>query len=262
MKKVGAVLAVLLVLFATATAMAYETPINFKAVKPDGKVAANADYKIYYTNGSLATSGTLDSDGMAEFNLTDNATYIALVITSEESIIDDFDVPQITDPANQTPVNITINATSLYALNVSSALKEEAWGVSPPSVQVKFVPEAYENFSYTFSTNWTIYTVLRNNLTFPNETKSGVWTFVLTNITVDSSEYSNVTTVTVPMTDNTDVVAYYELKYPVLEPIYLILIAVLIGVALVAVVIVSGKKAQGMARKRVEDSFRFYRRIK
>mgnify|MGYP000197389639 CR=1 FL=1 len=49
MKKVGAVLAVLLVLFATATAMAYETPINFKAVKPDGKVAANADYKIYYT---------------------------------------------------------------------------------------------------------------------------------------------------------------------------------------------------------------------
>ena len=263
MRKAGAILMALFVLLATvATAMAYETPINFKAIKPDGKVAANADYKIYFMNGSLATSGTLDADGTDEFNLTDNATYIAVVITSEESIIDDFDVPQITSPANETPVNITVNASTLYALNVSSALTEKIWGVSPPSVQVKFVPESYPSFSYSFNTNWTIYTALRNNLTFPNETTSGIWTFVLSNITVDSSKYTSVTTVTVPMTDDTEVTAYYELKYPVLEPVYLILIAVLIGLALVAVVIVSGKKAQGMVRKKVEDSFRFYRRIK
>ena len=263
MNKAGAVLVALFVLLATvATAMAYETPINFKAIKPDGKVASNADYKIYYTNGSLAKSGVLDADGMAKFNLTDNATYIAVVITAQETIIDDFDVPKITDPVNQTPVNITVNASALYALNVSSALTEAVWGVNPPSVKVEFVPESYPSFKYSFNTNWTIYTMLRNNLTFPNETTSGIWTFVLKNITVDSSKYTNVTTITIPMTDDTDVVAYYELKYPVLEPTYLIIIALLIGLALVAVVIVSGKKAKSIARQRVEDSFRFYRRIK
>jgi len=264
MNKVGAVLVALFVLLATvATAMAYETPINFKAIKPDGKVASNADYKIYYTNGSLAVSGVLDADGMAKFNLTDNATYIAVVITTEETILDDFDVPKITDPANETPVNITVNASALYALNVSSALTESYWGlISPPSVKVEFVPESYPSFKYSFNTNWTIYTILRNNLTFPNETTSEIWTFVLKNITVDSSEYTNVTTVTIPMTDDTNVVAYYELKYPVLEPTYLIIIALLIGLALVAVVIVSGKKAKSIARQRVEDSFRFYRRIR
>ena len=263
MKKVGAVLMALFVLLATvATAMAYETPINLEVIKPDGKVASNADYKIYYTNGSLAKSGVLDADGMAKFNLTDNATYIAVVITSEETILDDFNVPEITDPVNQTPVNITVNATTLYALNVSSALTESIWGINPPSVKVELVPESYPSFKYSFNTNWTVYTMLRNNLTFPNETKSGIWTFVLKKITVDTSEYTNVTTVTIPMTDDTDVVAYYELKYPVLEPMYLIIIALLIGLALVAVIIVSGKKAKSVARKRVEDSFKFYRRIK
>jgi len=261
MKKFGVVLALFVLLLATP-AMAYETPINFKAIKPDGKVASNADYKIYYTNGSLAVSGVLDADGMAKFNLTDNATYIAVVITSEETILDDFNVPKITDPANETPVNITVNASALYALNVSSALTEAVWGVSPPSVKVEFVPESYPSFKYSFNTNWAIYTMLRNNLTFPNKTTSGIWTFVLKNITVDTSEYTNVTTVTVPMTDDTDVVAYYELKYSVLEPTYLIIIALLIGLALVAVVIVSGKKAQSIARQRVEDSFRFYRKIR
>ena len=255
MKKVGAVLMALFVLLATvATAMAYETPINLEVIKPDGKVASNADYKIYYTNGTLAKSGTLNADG--------NATYIALVVTSTESIIDDFSVPLITDPVNQTPVNITIDATKLYALNVSSALAKSVWGVGAPSVQVEFVPENYTKFNYTFSTNWTIYTILRNNLTFPNETKSGIWTFVLKNITVDSSVYSNVTTVTIPMSDNTTVVAYYEMKYPILEPIYLFIIVGLIGLALIAVVIVSGKKAKATIRSRVEDSFRFYKRLK
>jgi len=263
MKKVGAVLMALFVLLATvATAMAYETPINLEVIKPDGKVASNADYKIYYTNGTLAKSGTLNADGKASFNLTDNATYIALIITSAESIIDDFSVPLITDPVNQTPVNITIDATKLYALNVSSALAKSVWGVGAPSVQVEFVPENYTKFNYTFSTNWTIYTILRNNLTFPNETKSGIWTFVLKNITVDSSVYSNVTTVTIPMSDNTTVVAYYEMKYPILEPIYLFIIVGLIGLALIAVVIVSGKKAKATIRSRVEDSFRFYKRLK
>ena len=262
MKKVGIIVALFVLFVATATAMAYETPINFKAIKPDGKVAANADYKIYYTNGSLTKSGVLDADGKAKFNLTDNATYIAVVITAKESIIDDFSVPEITDPVNETPVNVTINASALYALNVSSALTEAIWGVGAPSVEVEFVPESYSSFKYSFNTNWTIYTMLRNDLTFPNESTSGIWTFVLKNITVDSSKYTNVTTVTIPMTDDTDVIAYYELKYPVLEPVYLILIAVLSGLALVAVVIVSGKKAQGMARKKVEDSFRFYRRMK
>ncbi|RLA93095.1 MAG: hypothetical protein DRG69_07690 [Deltaproteobacteria bacterium] len=252
----------LLLVLVTAPAMAYETPINFKAIKPDGKVASNADYKIYYTNGSLAVSGVLDADGEASFNLTDNATYIALIVTSAESILDDFSVPTITDPVNQTPVNITINATTLYALNVSSALARSIWGVSAPSVSVELVPENYTKFNYTFSTNWTVYTMLRNNLTFPNETKSGIWTFVLENITVDGSVYTNVTTVTIPMTDDTNVVAYYELKYPVLEPIYLIIIAGLIGLALIAVVIVSGKKAKATVRAKVEDSFRFYKRIK
>ena len=263
MNKAGAVLVALFVLLATvATAMAYETPINFKAIKPDGKVASNADYKIYYTNGSLAKSGVLDADGLAKFNLTDNATYIAVVITAKESIIDDFSVPEITDPVNETPVNVTINASALYALNVSSALTEAVWGVGAPSVKVEFVPESYPSFKYSFNTNWTIYTMLRNDLTFPNESTSGIWTFVLKNITVDSSEYTNVTTITIPMTDDTNVVAYYELKYPVLEPVYLILIAVLIGLALVAVIIVSGKKAKSIAREKVEDSFRFYRRIR
>ena len=260
-KKVGFVVAILCALLAmAATAAAAEMEVNFTAIKPDGKVAANADYKIYYTNGTLAVSGVLDADGSAKFNLTDNMTYIALIVTSEESIIDDFDVPTVT--ANVTSTNVTIDATALYALNVSSALAEPIWGIGAPSVEVEFVPEDYPNFKYTFNTNWSIYTMLRNNLTFPNETTSGIWTFVLKNITVDTSEYTNVTTVTVPMTDDTDVVAYYELKYPVLEPVYLILIAVLVGVALVAVVIVSGKKAQSVARKKVEDSFRFYRRIK
>jgi len=241
----------------TIVAAAAETQVNFTAIKPDAKVASNADYKIYYTNGSLAVSGVLNADGNAKFNLTDNATYIAVVITSTETILDDFDIP-----VNQTSMNVTINASTLYALNVSTALTEEVWGLSPPSVQVKFVPENYTKFNYTFNTNWTIYTMLRNNLTFPNETKSGIWTFVLKNVTVDSTKYANVTTVTIPMTDDTNVVAYYELKYPVLEPIYLIIIALLIGSALIAVIIVSGKRAKSVARKRVEDSFKFYRRIK
>jgi len=254
MKRVGA-LAVLLLLFVMAApALAYEAPVNFSVIKPDGKVAANADYKIYYTNGSLVLSGTLDADGKASFNLTDNATYIALVITSTESILDDFSIPTITDPVSQTPVDITINATALYALNVSSTPIQ--------NVQVQLVPELYQGFIYTFNTNWSVYTDLRNNLTFPNETKSGIWTYTLKKITIDTSEYTNVTEVTIPMTGDTDVVAYYEIKYPVLEPIYLVLIIGLIGITIIAVIIVAGRRAKATARAKVEDSFRFYRRLK
>jgi len=184
-------------------------------------------------------------------------TYIAVVVTSEESIIDNFTIP-----ANTTSINVSLNASTLYALNVSAALTSKVWGISTPSVKVKFVPEDYKNFTYEFNTNWTIYTIMRNNLTFPNETTVGLWTLVLESITVDSRKYTNVTTVTVPMTDDTDVVAYYEVKYPLLEPMYIIIIVALVGIALVAVVVVSGKKAKAAARERVEDSFRFYRRIR
>jgi len=254
-KRAG-VLAALLVLFIAmvAPAMAYETPVNLSVVKADGKVAANADYKIYYTNGTLAKSGVLDADGKASFNLTDNTTYIALIITSTDTILENFTIPAITDPVNQTPVNITINASNLYALNVSSTPIQ--------NVQVKLVPEKFPSFTYSFNTNWTVYTKFRLNLTFPNETKSVFWTYNLTKIKVDTSEYTNVSTVTIPMTGNTDVVAIYEKIFPVLEPIYLVLIVALIGAALVAVVIVSGKKAKAVMEKRLEDSFRFYRRIK
>ena len=255
MKKVGAVLFAILVLFATiAPALAYDTPVNLSAVKPDGKVASNADYKIYYTNGTLAVSGTLDADGKANFNLTDNTTYIALVVTTSETLLENFTIPAITDPVNQTPVNITINASNLYALNVSSSPIQ--------NVQVQLVPEAFPNFTYSFNTNWTVYLDLRHNLTFPNETKSGFWTYNLSKITVDTSEYTGVTEVTIPMTGDTDVVAIYEMKFPLLDPVYLILIVGLIGASLIAVVVVTGKKAKATARARVEDSFRFYRRIK
>lgn len=255
MKKVSVLLALLMLFVATAVpAMAYETPVNLAVIKPDGKVAANADYKIYYTNGTLAVSGTLDADGKASFNLTDNATYIALVVTSTESILDNFTIPTITDPVNQTPVNVTINASALYALNVSSTPIQ--------NVQVKLVPEAFSSFVYSFNTNWSVYTDLRLNLTFPNETKSGFWTYNLTKIKVDTSEYTNTTTVTIPMTGNTDVVAIYERVFPVLSPMYLAIIIGLIALALVAVVMVTGKKAKAIARQRLEDSFRFYKRLK
>ena len=149
MKQVGAtILFAILVLFVAtaAPALAYDTPVNFSAIKPDGKVAANADYKIYYENGTLALSGILDADGKASFNLTDNATYIALVITSSETILDNFSIPVITDPVNQTPVIVTLNATALYALNVSS---------TPIQIQVKLIPEAFSSFTYSFLMSYT-----------------------------------------------------------------------------------------------------------
>lgn len=258
MRRVAVVLVLLALM--VAPAMAYNTPVNFKAIKHDGKVAANADYGIYYINGTLAKSGTLSADGAAKFNLTDNTTYIAVVTTSQSTIIDDFKIPLITDPVNQTPVNITVNASALYALNVSTALTENTKAI-PPSVKVEFTPENYSKFNYTFNTNWTIYTMLRNNLTFPSKVSKGIWTYNLVNVSVGTSKY-NTSTVTVPMTGNTNVVAYYEMKYPMISPIYFIVLAALIGVGLVGVVIVSGKKAKSMVRERVEDSFRFYKRLK
>jgi len=247
--------ALLFAVMAPALASATEVPVNFSAVKPDGKVASNADYKIYYTNGTLMKSGTLDADGNATFNVTsDNATYIAVVITTAETIIDPFTIPEITDPVNETPVNVTINASALYALNVSSTPIQ--------NVQVNLSPTDYPDFVYKFNTNWTVYLDLRNVLSFPNETKSGFWTYNLTKIKVDTSEYTNVTEVTIPMTEDTDVIAIYEFKFPVLEPVYVVLIIALIGVSLIAVVLLTGKKAKAMAREKVESDFRFYRRIK
>lgn len=261
MKRFGIGL-ILLVLATAIPAMAYSTPTNLKVVKPDGSAASNADYKIYYINGSIAVSGTLDGNGTASFNLTDNTTYIAVVTTTTETILDNFSIPAIRDPVNQPPVNITVNATTFKALNVSSALIGSAFGAKAPSVNVKLVPADYKNFSYNFNTNWTIYTPLSNNLTFPNETKSGIWSCTLKKITVDSTEYNNTTTVSIPMTANTNVVAYYEIKYPVLQPVYIIILVGLVGIALVAVVLVSGKKAKGRVRERIESDFRFYRRLK
>jgi len=254
MKKIGVAMLVLLVMAIAQPALAATLPVSISVIGSDGKVAANADYKIYYAgNGTLATSGTLSADGKASFNLTNSTEYLALIITTSDSILDNFTVPA-TLGANETAVNITINASALYALTVSSEPIQ--------NIQVKLVPESYKNFTYSFNTNWTVYLDLRHNLTFPNETKSGFWTYALKSIKVDTSTYNNTTEVTIPMTGNTTVVAIYEFKFPVLEPIYVVLIIGLIGVALVAVVMLSGKKAKATARARVEDSFRFYRRIK
>lgn len=255
MKKVGVLAALILLVVAIAQpALAADLPVNLSVIGSDGKAAANADYKVYYAgNGTLAKSGTLSADGKASFNLTNNTNYIAVVTTSSDTILDNFTVPASLG-ANETAVNVTLNATALYKLTV---------GTEPiQNIQVKLVPESFKNFTYSFNTNWTVYLDLRHNLTFPNETKSGFWTYSLKSIKVDSSTYNNTTEVTIPMTGNTTVVATYAFKFPVLEPIYVVLIIGLIGVALVAVVMLSGKKAKATARARVEDSFRFYRRLK
>jgi len=250
MKK-SLVLAVLMVFLLVAPAFAYETPTVIKGVLADGKPAANADYYVWSaSSGKLVKSGKLNSTGMVEINLTDSSSYIFAFKTTEYTAMTNYTIPTITAPANQTPVYVTINASSMYYLKVNS---------TPISVTAKLTPVAYKNFTYSFGTNYTIYTMMPSNVTFPNKTQSGFAFYGLKSIKVGNTEYNNTTTVKVTMAGNTVVVATYEKLPFMISPIMAIGVIGLIGACLIAVLFIR-KKSVAKAMMELEKRGKYFRK--
>jgi len=249
MKRLLVVLAALLLL--VSPALAYETPVVLKGVAADGKPAANADYSVYaVSTGKLVKSGKLNDTGVATFNLTDSTTYIFMFKTSNYTAMTKFAIPTITDPANQTPVYVTINASSMYKLSINS---------KPVSVTAKLTP-VDTNFTYSVPTNYTIYTLLTCNVTYPNETQSGFSMYKLKNISVGNTNYNNTTTVKVTMAGNTVVTATYEKVPFMISPIMAIGVIGLIGACIVAAAYFR-KKTTKAALRALEERGRYFRKF-
>lgn len=245
------VLVILATLLIVSPAMAYETPVVLKGVAANGKAAANADYCVYSSAGKLIKSGKLNDTGVATFNLTDSASYIFLFKMSNYTAITNYTIPTITSPANQTPVYVTVNASAMYSLKLES---------TPITVSnVKFQPVAYKNFTYDVATNYTIYTMMVSNITFPKETQSGFAFYKLHEIKVGNTKYNNTTTVKVTMNGDTTVVATYQKLPYMISPFTAIAVIGIIGACLIAVVYLR-KRSTKAAIREIERRSKYFRR--
>lgn len=254
MRKLWVVAAIFAILLLASPAFAYETPVVLKGIAADGKPAANADYSVYVAStGKLVKSGKLNETGVATFNLTDSTDYIFLFKTTNYTALMNYTIPTITAPANQTPVYVTINASAMYHLDVNSV---------PITVgNVKYQPVDFKNFTYDIATNYTLYTMMVANLTFPETVQSGFAFYKLHNIKVGTTCYNNTTTVKVTMAGNTVVTATYQKEPFMVSPVMAIVVIGLLG-AILAAVIIFKKKSTKAAIKEVERRSRYFKEIR
>lgn len=235
--------AILLLLAVVGSAQAVSVNITVK--DPSG-ASAKGDYKILDTNGSTVKSGTIDGSINVDLSA---GNYYLFVITKNETIVYALTVTATTS-------NVTVDASTMKYAKVLAEFPKVYIGTPTALVTFKI---ANTNVSYDFATNWTLYASnLASSLTYPNETKTGIYKFVFEKLVVDGTE-SNETSVTLDFTADTTVKAVYKSEY-VIEPMYLMLLIGIIAFGLIAIVVVSGKKAKSAIIENEVSSMRFYRR--
>jgi len=235
----------LAVLLVAITATAGAVNVNISVTDPAGN-PAKGTYKIFDQAGETVKSGDINGSVTVSLSAGD---YYLFVITKNETVVSPI---TITD----TTTDISVDATTMKFAKALAEFPKTYIGTPTALVSFKI---SDTNITYDFATNWTIYASnLQSTMTYPNETRTGVYKFQLEKIVVDGTE-TNETTISLDFSNDVTIKAIYKSAY-VIEPMYLMLLIGVVALGLIAIVIVSGKKAKSAIMENEVSSMRFYKR--
>jgi len=194
--------------------------VNFTIIGADGEPLANAKVTLYSADGDVEDEGTTDENGTVTLMVSELGPYL-VVVKSEYYIIDAINVT--TDN-----MNVTIDASALHYANLTS---------TPRSVEVTVRHLEFtelQNIGIKMSTNVTVYATDTINVTFPKEVVEVPYKYVLDYIKYDTKE-TNETTITLDMTENYEVTAYYIKTFYLTMEYWVVIILVIIAIIALAV---------------------------
>jgi len=204
-------------LVSPAIALAATDPtVNITVYGADGQPLENAKVTVYDSAGTVVFEGNTDENGTVSLTVSETGLYL-VVVKSEYYILDTINVTG--------DMNVTIDASTMYHANLTS---------TPKNVDVKVVLLAFDEVELTMTTNVTVYAPSDINVTYPSEIVEFPYKYVLSKIEYDGRE-TNETTVTLDMTEDYVVTAYYEKTFYITLEYWMVILLVIIIVAALAI---------------------------
>jgi len=232
----------LVLLVSPVTLATGDIALNLTVIGPDGEPLENAKVTVYNDVGTVVDEGTTDENGTVSLTVDENDTYL-VVIKSKFYIIDTVTV------AGET--NVTIDASTMYYANLSS---------TPKNVDVEVVLLAFDDVSLKMTTNVTVYAPSSINVSYPEEVIEFPYKYVFDHIEYDTEE-TNETTVTLDMTENYIVTAYYTKTFYMALEYWIVIILVIVIIAALAIAWTAGaRQAKAMIEAYREKNRKYVRR--
>lgn len=229
----------------SVTAAATQYSVAITVVGTSGSPIPNASVILYDTSGMQYT-GTTDSNGVATIAVPATGTYLIEVNAGNYIILDTVNVASNT--------SYTVDATKMKYANITS---------TPIAVNASVVLGAFNTVQLTQTTNITVYAPSNISITFPSEIPQTPFKYTFSKVVYNGIE-SNQTTVSIDMTSNYAVTAYYTRTFylPLGSMNYwMVAILIIIIVAAIAIAWSSGARtAKTMIDQWMEENRRFVRR--
>ena len=215
------------VMLVAPVAAAANPVVTVTVIGADGEPLVGAKVTLYDVDGDKYED-TTDENGTAQVTVPANGTYL-VVVKGEYYVLDTVDVAGDT--------NVTVNASAMHFANLTS---------TPLAVDAKVLLLAFDDVELTMTTNVTVYAPSSINASFPSEIVKFPYKYVFNHVKYDTKE-TNETTVTLDMTEDYEVTAYYtKTFYMALEYWLVILLVIIIIAALVIAWSAGAKTAKAM----------------
>ena len=245
MRKLGLLVAIFIAAILLAlpvTVAATDPTVNITVIGSDGNPLANAEVTIYDETGDTY-EGTTNSSGMVSIEVPSNATYL-VVVKDEYYILDTVTVEGDT--------NKTVDASAMHYAKIES---------TPKTADITVVLLAFEDVDLSMTTNVTVYAPSDLNVTFPAEIVETPYKYVLEKIEYDGREETEEATVTLDMTEDYLVTAYYtKTFYLALEYWVLIILGIIVVVALFVAWTAGAKEARSKIEEWRERNRKFVKK--
>jgi len=226
---------------AATAATATQYNVTIMVVGADKSPLSNATVTLYDVYGNKY-EGTTDSRGQAVIAVPANGTYL-VVVKAEYYILGTVSVTGDT--------SYTVDASTMTYANITS---------TPISVDVKVVLGSFNTVGLTMTTNITVYAPSTINVTFPSEISKFPYKYVFSKVEYNGIE-SNDTTISLDMTSNYAVTAYYTKSFFVEMNYWIIALIVIIIIAALAIAWSAGTRAaKTMIEEWREENRKFVKR--
>ncbi len=238
---VVAVLLLALLVAMAAPTLAASVDVTIRAIGPDNTALANAKVVLYDIQGN-AYEGTTNSTGYVTITVPAPDVYLVVVEGGKFYILDTVNTSATT--------LYTVNATLMHHANLSS---------TPTVVDVKVALAGF-GYNVSLTTNTTVYAASDLEVFYPAEVVKFPYKYTFEKIKYDNTETTN-TSVTLVMTADYDVVAYYTKQfYLTLELWVAIILVACIVIAILAAMAAGARAAKSVLHEYSEKKRKFVRR--
>jgi len=226
---------------ATAATASTQYNVTITVVGADGSPLSNAAVTLYDVDGNKY-EGTTDSRGQAVIAVPATGTYL-IVAKAEYYILD------VVNVAGDT--SYTVDASKMNYANITS---------TPVAVDVKVVLASFNTVELTMTTNVTVYAPSTINVTFPSEVSKFPYKYTFSKVEYNGVE-TNETAVSLDMTGNYAVTAYYTKSFFIEMNYWIIALIVIIIIAALAIAWSAGARtAKTMIEEWREENRKFVKR--